>query len=76
MSPSALELLREALALEEADRASLAGALIESLESEADQDAAGVWEATVRRRLEQLDTGEVKPIGWTEVRERLFSGFE
>lgn len=76
MSPTASELLREALALEEADRASLAGALIESLESEPDQDAAGSWEATIRRRIEELGSGKVQLVGWSEVRERLFRGFE
>ena len=76
MSPKASELLKEVLGLGEADRASVAGALIESLESEPDTDAAQAWESTVRRRVEELDSGAVEPVGWSEVRERLFSGFE
>ena len=76
MSPSAAELLKEALALDETDRAAVAGALIESLEGEEDSDAADAWEMAIRRRVEDLDTGAVTPVPWSEVRERLFSGFE
>lgn len=76
MSPKASELLREALNLSEADRASLAGALVESLESATDPDAIEEWQTSVRRRFQELESGAVEPVGWTEVRERLFRGFE
>ena len=74
MSPSAAQLLREALALDEADRAAVAGALIESLEGEADSDAGAAWETAIRRRVEELETGVVRPLPWSEVRDRLFGG--
>lgn len=76
MSPTAAEVLKQALALEESDRASLAGALVESLEPAPESGAAGAWEAVVRRRLGQLDAGSVSPVPWSEVRECLFRGYE
>ncbi len=76
MSPKASELLRQALNLDEVDRASLAGALVESLESATDSNATEEWQAVVQRRVQELESGAVESVGWTEVRERLFRGFE
>ena len=76
MTVKAADLPKAALALEESDRASLAGALIESLEARAEPEAVAAWEATIRRRVEELEAGSVIPVGWSEVRERLFRGYE
>jgi putative addiction module component (TIGR02574 family) len=76
MSPTAEELLKQALTLDEKDRASVAGALIESLHQEADPDAEEAWDVEIRRRVEELESGAVEAIPWTEVRKRLFRGFE
>lgn len=73
---TAPELLRQALTLDEKDRASIAGALIESLEAEVDPDAEQAWDAEIRRRVAELDAGTVQTIPWSEVRRRLFRGFE
>lgn len=70
----ARELLEQALTLEESERASLAGALIESLHGPA--DAGDAWERVIERRVRELETGSAATIPWSEVRERLFSGFE
>lgn len=64
------------MALDDADRAAVAGALIESLEGEVDPGAADAWEMTIRQRVEELDKRAVDPVPWSKVRERLFSGFE
>lgn len=72
----ARELLEQALTLEESERASLAGALIESLHGPADADAGDAWERVIERRVRELETGSAATIPWSEVRERLFSGFE
>jgi putative addiction module component (TIGR02574 family) len=74
--PTATELLKQALTLDERDRASVAGALIESLEPEADDGAEQAWDAEIRRRVAELDSGAVQTIPWSEVRKRLFRGFE
>jgi putative addiction module component (TIGR02574 family) len=76
MSEATDELLRKALSLEEEDRALLAGALIESLHGELDAGAEGAWEAEIQRRVRELESGAVETIPWSEVRERLFRGFE
>lgn len=76
MNATVEELLRQALSLDEKDRASLAGALIESLYGEAEPGADEAWEAVIRRRVEELQTGAVETVPWSEVRERLFRGFE
>jgi len=76
MSLKASEVLKQALSLDEADRATVAGALIESLEGPVDPDAEEAWSHEIRRRVEALDAGSVKTVPWSEVRERLFRGYE
>jgi putative addiction module component (TIGR02574 family) len=76
MTETAEELLKRALSLDEKDRASLAGALIESLHGEPDPDVEDAWEAEIRRRVAELEAHSVETIPWSKVRERLFRGFE
>jgi putative addiction module component (TIGR02574 family) len=76
MSPTASEVLEKALSLEEEDRAAVAGALIESLETGSDPDAEQAWDTVIKRRIEELEAGSVQAVPWSEVRERLFRGFE
>ena len=76
MGPTAKDLLQQALSLDEKDRASLAGALVESLHGEVEQGAKEAWDTLIRRRVEELEKGTVEAAPWSEVRERLFRGFE
>jgi putative addiction module component (TIGR02574 family) len=76
MRPTAEEVLKQALTLDEKDRASVAGALIESLHTQIDPDAEQAWDGEIRRRVEELESGAVQPIPWSEVRKRLFHGLE
>jgi putative addiction module component (TIGR02574 family) len=76
MSESADDLLKRALQLDEQDRASLAGALIESLHAPADPGAEKAWDVEIQRRVRDLETRAVETIPWSKVRERLFRGFE
>jgi putative addiction module component (TIGR02574 family) len=76
MGETAEQLLKRALTLGEADRASLAGALIESLDSDADPGAESAWDAEIQRRVQQLESRAVETVSWSEVRQRLFRGFE
>jgi putative addiction module component (TIGR02574 family) len=75
MSPTAEKLLSQVLTLDEKDRASVAGALIESLHGDADPNVEEAWDIEIRRRVEELESGSVEPIPWSEVRQRLFRGF-
>ena len=54
--------------LPDTDRAEVAARLLESLDSGQDADAPEQWEQEVRRRLEELDRGDVKTIPWSEAR--------
>lgn len=76
MSPSAKKVLEEALHLGESERASIAGALIESLHSPSEPGAEEAWEEVIERRVRELEAGTAKTVHWSEVRARLFGGFE
>ena len=76
MTESARELLKKALSLAVEDRASIAGALIESLEQDRDSDAEAAWDAEIERRVNQLESRNFATVPWAAVRERLFQGFD
>ena len=76
MSETAEELLKRALRLDEEDRASIAGALIESLHAEAEPGVEEAWDVEIERRVKELEAHAVKTVPWSKVRERLFRGFE
>lgn len=76
MSPTAKGVLQQALSLDERDRASVAGALVESLYTEIDPGAEEAWASEIEQRVTELDSGAVKTVPWSEVRRRLFRGVE
>ena len=59
--------------LEDNDRATLAGLLIESLEGPVDPDVEKAWAAEIERRWQEIESGKVKTIPWEEVKARLLS---
>jgi putative addiction module component (TIGR02574 family) len=65
------QILKDALALPTEARAALAGSLLESLDTEVDEDAEAAWATEVNRRVAELDSGRVKTVPWAEVRRRL-----
>ena len=67
------EILREASQLSEADRAELAGRLLETLHGEPDEDVEAAWAAEIERRVRQIDSGEVETIPWADVRAKLYA---
>ena len=68
MERSAEAVLKEALTLPEADRADIAGALLNSLEPGEETDIEAAWRQEVAARVAALDAGEVETIPWNEVR--------
>lgn len=58
--------------LEDNDRATLAGLLIESLEGPEDPDVEKAWAAEVERRWQEIKSGKVKTVPWEEVKQTLF----
>ena len=73
MTKKAEDLLRQALDLNEAERAELAGALLQSLEPPADAEIEAAWHQEVQRRLRDLDAGRAELVPWEDVREQLFA---
>jgi hypothetical protein len=76
MGEIAENLLRQALSLGEQDRASLAGALIESLHGAPEPDVDAAWDVVIARRVRELETRAVPTVPWSAVRERLFRDLE
>ena len=60
----------EALRLPPEARAALAAELIATLDEEADPDAEALWSEEIRKRLDEVDSGAVRPIPWAEARRR------
>ena len=71
MSTHVAELFEKASILSEQDRATLAGLLIESLESEVDSDVEDAWRAEIERRVAELDAGTVETVPWEVVKAKL-----
>lgn len=67
MNTQSQEILRSALALPESDRADIAASLIQSLDTETDENVDAAWAAEIRRRIESIDSGEVTLIPWDDV---------
>lgn len=71
MSTNVAELFEQASTLSENERATLAGLLIESLETESDTDVEGAWRDEITRRMADLDSGAVKTVSWDSVKAKL-----
>ncbi|MFZ3211600.1 MAG: addiction module protein [Terriglobales bacterium] len=71
MAQEISELLKKALALPAEARAALASRLLESLDDTVDTAAEEEWNKEIARRIEELDSGKVKPIPWSEARRQI-----
>lgn len=76
MSREAADLLKKALTLPVSERADLAGSFIESLDDAEDESVAAAWDKEIARRMEEVDSGKVKPVSLEEARRRLSSVIE
>jgi putative addiction module component (TIGR02574 family) len=73
MTPRADDLLREALALSDAERADLAVELLASLDSPADEpvEVEAAWAAEIAKRAGRVLKGESAGEAWSDVRQRI-----
>jgi putative addiction module component (TIGR02574 family) len=71
MTADVSELLKKALALPPEARAALAGSLLDSLDDSVDESAEEEWKEEIAHRIEELDSGKVKPVPWAEARKRI-----
>ncbi len=67
------QLLSAALRLSPRNARGPRGELIQSLETEVDEDAESAWAEEIGRRTAGLEAGTVKTIPWEEVRQKLFA---
>ena len=65
------DLLKKALALPPEARAALANSLLASLDEAVDPTAEQAWEEEIARRIQELDSGKVKPIPWADARRKI-----
>jgi putative addiction module component (TIGR02574 family) len=65
------KLFRDALQLEQQDRAELAKLLIDSLDPATEQGVEEAWLHEIDRRAAELDAGTAETIPWETVRARL-----
>ncbi len=71
MPREANDLLAEALHLSAEARAALAGRIIESLDETVDEDAEQAWSAEIARWVNDLESGKVKTVPWSEARRQI-----
>ena len=74
MAVSRDKVFRDALELEQSDRAELAKLLVDSLDSTVEEGVEEAWMEEVARRAAELDSGVVQTIPWDTVRARLRGG--
>jgi putative addiction module component (TIGR02574 family) len=72
MAEEISDILKKALALPAEARAALAGSLLESLDEDPlDSAVEAAWSEEIAHRIEELDSGKVKPIPWAEARRQV-----
>ncbi len=72
MATSATDIFKQAIQLNEEERAELASLLIESLDEPAEVGVEAAWAVEIERRMAELDSGSAKTLPWDEVREKLY----
>lgn len=71
MTEETSQLLQAALRLPESERADLAVKLIESLDPPSGDDGEAVWSQEILQRIEELRTGQLKAVPWSEARRQI-----
>ena len=61
----------QALRLPRSARAALVVRLIETLDAEVNEGSEQAWDKEIGKRLEEIDSGRVKLVPWTEARRRI-----
>lgn len=65
--------LDEVLALPADERSAVAAALLDSLEDADSATISDAWRAEVKRRRDELRSGNVRSVPWSEVKQHLSS---
>jgi len=67
------EILEKALTLPTEARAALANSLLDSLDESVDLTTEEEWNEEIARRLQEIDSGKVKPVPWQEARRQILT---
>jgi putative addiction module component (TIGR02574 family) len=70
MTQEVSRLLEKALSLSIEEQEALADSLISNLGGKVDEGVQAAWEAEIRKRVAELDSGNAKTTLWSEVRRR------
>jgi putative addiction module component (TIGR02574 family) len=73
MSTTPKDLYKKAMSLPDQERAELVGMLLETLDVDEDSGVEAAWLTEIERRVEELDSGAVESVPWSEVRARVFA---
>lgn len=65
------QVIEQALALSPEEREEIIERLSESLESPVEGDVEAAWADELRRRMDEVERGEVEMIPWSDVRREL-----
>jgi len=71
MGLDAEEILNAALKLNDKEKAAIAASLLESLDPSTDDDVESAWQVEIQKRLNEVETGSVSLVPWSEVRKML-----
>ncbi len=71
MSKKSEKLLEEALSLSPEERAEVAASLLDSLDEHEDEAVEEAWAKEIEKRIQDVESGRVKTVPWSEVRRRL-----
>lgn len=74
MKPGAEELVRQALRLDEDERAEVAARLLDSLEDD-DEAEGDLFASELERRALELESGAVQGVSWEDLRDKLLPGY-
>jgi putative addiction module component (TIGR02574 family) len=72
MSPAADRVLAELLQLPPDDRGAIAASLLDSLDP-TDTEVEAAWSEEIRMRIEDIQSGRVTPVPWSEARQQIAS---
>ena len=76
MNATAKQLYDNALQLPDSERAELAAWLIESLDPDVDRLVDEAWDAEIKRRIDELDSGKVTAVPWPEARRMILGSWD
>ena len=69
MTDKSIKLVEDALALSEEERAEVVEQLLNSFDTEDEEAIDEAWRAEVIRRSQEIESGSVEPLSWSEVKE-------